>query len=647
MSKAKLSKKTLKKIYELTTKRDEYLYSMYRVLDEKDIEFKKTPECDFANSTLNLFAKKLNLTLNKEVGLALLNRLILLREDDIVKLFENDKKTEAEIIELRKIAYDFTEMFQMEIQSELINKIVDIKMPEFYKHLFSGIFKIGTTMNTLNKVWDDYLLNNVNPTLEKEVEGNVRDYLLEKNLMEKDTRTGTVADRSYSVLSKQENGEYISLPYSLAFPEEVKETVTAIYELTAKLIGENNKYHKKEYKKWIRYFLALKEAFEETNNDKLIEKWADVDRKWMKIDSPIQMGHPLEYYEDKYRNAVCMEMDLRIDDIEKSLNNQRVTSMKPMFEKLFDELTVNGTTEVIENIKKASIKNVEKVQIHIGKQLLYFGATLNGLSSAQIVPNDEIISEEEGKKIFAFAEKSVSLAKAKPHLKINTMILGEEVLSKYYELLYNRVEDYLEVYDITTIGHEYGHALFKNELSEVSMNDTGNYKNIEEFKASAGGLVAFFGNKEEEERLWLDVYINTIMRAIKLISWKKVSEVEPYYCEGLITLQLLFKAKSLVFENNELSIDLSEDAYLRFKKEYSNAYKELANHYLNLKDASLYLYDYCKRENGYMMPIENETKWFDKQANEFVTYYFDLQEKIGRDIDEEYQTKIKTTFLDK
>ena len=130
MSKAKLSKKTLKKIYELTTKRDEYLYSMYRVLDEKDIEFKKTPECDFANSTLNLFAKKLNLTLNKEVGLALLNRLILLREDDIVKLFENDKKTEAEIIELRKVAYDFTEKFQMEIQS-CYKTLVSFIFPHF------------------------------------------------------------------------------------------------------------------------------------------------------------------------------------------------------------------------------------------------------------------------------------------------------------------------------------------------------------------------------------------------------------------------------------------------------------------------------------------------------------------------------------
>lgn len=636
----------VEEIYKLVSKRDSYLYDMYKAVDPKELEYRKTNQYSFTMNVLENFAKKLNLKLNDESMLALLNRLIQLREDDLVKLLEKLEKSEEEILSLRKEAYQFTKTFQMKIQSELLQKILFLEIPEFYKCLLVGVFKVGRTMNELNIVWDDYLLNTLNPMLEKEIDGNIRDYLLSKNLLEIDTRTNDIADRSYSVLIKDENQEYKSLSYALAFPNEVNAVVKELLRLTSELIeyknGEKGKTLK-EYSRWIKYFKSLISAFEETDNNMLIEKWADVDRKWMKIKSPLQVAHPLEYYEDKYRNAVCIEFDIRIDNVESSQNNKRVASMEPMFNNVFNSLNKENLDENnIENIYKASIKNMNKVQIHIGKQMFYFGATLNGLSSAQIVPNDEIISEEKGKKIFAFAEKSVDLNRAKPHLLINSLILGYEILDEYNKLLHFREKDFLEVYDITTMGHEYGHALFKNELAEIKMNNTGNYKNIEEFKASAGGLVAFFNNKDEEMRLWTDVLINTVMRAIKLISWKKNADLEPYYCEGLITLQILFKTGVLKFESNKLNIDVSNMKYLEFKKEYEASYKDLALHYLSLKDASLFLHDYCHREeDGFIYPVENETKDFDSQAKEFVNYYFKLNEEIGRDIDTKYSEHFK------
>jgi hypothetical protein len=33
---------------------------------------------------------------------------------------------------------------------------------------------------------------------------------------------------------------------------------------------------------------------------------------WMAIDTPFQPAHPIEYYEDKYRKAVSIELDFRI-----------------------------------------------------------------------------------------------------------------------------------------------------------------------------------------------------------------------------------------------------------------------------------------------------------------------------------------------
>jgi len=49
-----------------------------------------------------------------------------------------------------------------------------------------------------------------------------------------------------------------------------------------------------------------------------------------------------------------------------------------------------------------------------------------GLFSAQVVPNDEIVSKEEGKKIFAFSDEILQTTRAKPFLKLSNEIFGQE-----------------------------------------------------------------------------------------------------------------------------------------------------------------------------------------------------------------------------
>jgi len=60
----------------------------------------------------------------------------------------------------------------------------------------------------------------------------------------------------------------------------------------------------------------------------LVEKWADVDRAWMKIQTPIQIGHPLEYYEDHFRKAVALEWDIRLTNPDFEQNDNRVNKIK-------------------------------------------------------------------------------------------------------------------------------------------------------------------------------------------------------------------------------------------------------------------------------------------------------------------------------
>jgi hypothetical protein len=135
---------------------------------------------------------------------------------------------------------------------------------------------------------------------------------------------------------------------------------------------------------WIDYLQAILDAFAEKVPAKTYKKWQKVDELWMKIADDIQISHPLEFYEDKYRKAVAPEWDLRIclnlfqSKVEKNIWN------------LFENYKVkfSGYDKIFENVAN----NLSKVQLYISEPVLYFGSELEGLFSAQVVPNDEEVS---------------------------------------------------------------------------------------------------------------------------------------------------------------------------------------------------------------------------------------------------------------
>ena len=122
--------------------------------------------------------------------------------------------------------------------------------------------------------------------------------------------SGCVGDRCYSVL-KKEGDSFKSIAYAEAFPNEVKQVITALEQLIA-LLSQHEDEVFDQKSEWIAYFTAIKEALAHTQTSELIGKWAEVDRRWMAVTTPLQVGHPLEYYEDHYRKAVALEWDLRI-----------------------------------------------------------------------------------------------------------------------------------------------------------------------------------------------------------------------------------------------------------------------------------------------------------------------------------------------
>jgi hypothetical protein len=175
-----------------------------------------------------------------------------------------------------------------------------------------------------------------------------------------------------------------------------------------------------------------------------------------------------------------------------------------------------------------------------------------------------------------------------------------------------------EIYDISTIGHEYGHILWIDSDTETKMNASGQFKNIEEFKATAGGLMAFFQN--EREALKKHVVDDVVARAIGLMAWREVGEVLPYYCEGLIHLDILFGSGVIVYDGK---IQIEYGQYNEMKKAYQTAYKNLSEQYLKKVDASHFLGDYAIKKDGFYVP-KNE------KVNAFVKAYYTRYKEIGQ-----------------
>jgi len=602
----------LQEVYKLIEQRQANINNFYNSLKEENAEQTKYIE---------KLLEKISLPITDENKLAMITRVVNLRNDVIKQSLEKEGFSESEIEKKLEIIYEEVSSYYINSHKELIEKIKEKSLlTPFYQAIFEGVHEVGIAFTKWQTKWTNHIIYGVNKELFELFNGDeekIFEMFVEKNLHDKG-HGGEVADRSYSALVKTEQGEFESLPYCDVFENEVKEVVSKLDNFIEKLNSvEDEVFNQKHY--FINYLIFIKEALLENDRDQLVTKWAEVDRKWMKITAPLQIGHPLEYYEDHYRKAVALEWDLRIVNPKNSAGKV-IDDVKSMYEKYFEK--IKNVSHETEKIYDTSIKSLNRVQLYLGRPALFYGAEFDGLFSAQVVPNDEIVSKEEGKKIFAFADNVYEAAKAKPFLKIHREIFPKEFLHESRVFLYQKPKEWHEVYNITTIGHEYGHILWIDDDTEAIMNKSGAFKNIEEFKATTGGLVAFFEN--ENQNLSKYVLEDIIKRAVGLISWMETPEVQPYYCEGLIHLKGLFDSRVLKFDK-KLVID--ENRYEALKEWYKQTYTDLATHYLKKKDAKEFLEKFARKKDKTYEPVDEEVRYF-------VNHYWRLYKDIGQVIDD-------------
>ncbi len=569
---------------------------------------------------IDAFLEQIELTCNKENRVALLSRLISLRDEQMVQALEKEGKDTLFITEAKEKAYLWVKDFHLKRHAELLAYVEQKNLlSAFYRRILRGVHDVGIVMSAWQSEWTEHIINTINPLLEMEYNKDSEAIALMlhvKGLYDLDT-FGNDGDRSYSVLEKVQGG-YVAKAYAVAFAHYVFHIKEALEHLINDLTElDDHELHQKEA--YIAYFKAIMDAFCEEDRPALIGRWADVDRKWMSITSPIQIGHPLEYYEDHYKKAVALEWDVRLCNPEAKGAQRAHERVRAMFVSLFDE---SGFKSL--HVKENVLDNLARIQLYIGRPALFYAAEFNGLFSAQVVPNDEVVTREFGKKIFAFSDNILDSLRAKPFLKIHHEVFGKDFMDQERELVFHQPERWHQVYEVTTIGHELGHILWMDHDTETLMNKSGVFKNIEEFKATTGGLVAFFRN--EDEALREAVFADTLKRAVGLIGWMKTGEVEPYYCEGLIHLSGLFESGVLHFDT-KLTMDMSAKKYEALKAWYLQTYQALANHYLAKKDAKEFLHLFAQKQGDFYQPVNEEIK-------RFVAYYWELHQSMGRDIDE-------------
>ena len=605
----------MQELCNMVSARDDALNALFL-----DIDNDKNPQIQAIIALL----QKLDLPDTQPNRFALLSRLVHLSESAVIQTLKKAGKSNEEIKKSKKILLDWVSDFHTKTHQEIVEECENRQLlTPFYRQILQGMHHIGEAFNALHDKWKFTLIEDINPALLEEFGGDVPRLLHALQAICEISESGEKSDRSYSIPQLQD-GQLRAIAYADAFRDEIDAIQKAIKQLIKELKNEGDDlFGAKEC--YIAYFRALKAALSEESVPKLLGAWREVDRAWMRLKTPIQPAHPLEYYEDHYRKAVAPEWDLRIVHI----SPQPHLDIKQQMQETFAKLYAAHESPDTASMKALVQHSLHHTDLYLCLPALYYGAEMDGLFSAQVVPNDESVSKQFGKKIFAFPARVLRLAQYRPFMRLTNEIFPESFLKDAREILFFKPEIWHKLYQISTIGHEFGHIFWIDDDTEIAMDEGGNFKNIEEFKATTGGLVNFFLNDTSDVYAPLCTALlgDVIRRAVGLIAWMEQGEVLPYYCEGLIHLHILFEAQILRFDGAKLHINLAAGDYNNVKALYMRYYHELSELYIAKRRACAFLERFAKKDSkGNFMPTAPDVR-------AFVTHFWNRYQEIGQEID--------------
>ena len=193
----------IQKIYDFISEQKDDINKLYEYLEKNQNE---------KLIIIEEFSKYLELNLSNDMKLALINRLVGLRDDSLVQVLKKLDFTDTQIIQLQEKAYQFAKNYWIDIHRIRIEYISSNNLlTAFYQEVFNGVYAVGIEMSKWQTSWTKLIINGVNKDLLKKFDNDnekVMDYLEKNHLFDKG-HEGLIADRSYSMLIK-ENDEYKS-----------------------------------------------------------------------------------------------------------------------------------------------------------------------------------------------------------------------------------------------------------------------------------------------------------------------------------------------------------------------------------------------------------------------------------------------------
>ena len=617
---------------------------IYRFLESQNQEVNalyNTMDCDEISKMLRDVFKEI--PDNAETRFACVDRVIGLKEGGLLNILQKLAVDTDKALHLRAMLLNIARDFHMQKHRKILGFIQEnALLTPFWRELLESLHCIGEIFNDFFAQWQEKLILGINKDLSAQFNGDMDailkvlessfescgfDFLSKGGFSTK----GELSDRSYSVPVLRDS-TYQALAYAEFFKDcfsALDSAFTKSLESLEKIPEMCPKLEQKE--SHMAYLSALQNALMQTNTGLLLESWRLVDKAWMQISTPLQIGHPLEYYEDHFRKAVAPEWDVRIariyngvDLLEPNTSADFKISKESMQEFYATYSAKMQKTPFKDSIDECVKNALNQTQSYGGMPLLFYGAELNGLFSAQVVPNDEKVSARFGKKIFYFPDRVRELSMAKPFMLLSSKTFPKEFLDFNRALLYFRKDDWYKVYEISTVGHEFVPILWVAFDSELLMNASGQFKNIEEFKATMGGIAYYFTRADKP--LLKELVFNTIARAVGLIAWMQEDEVLPYYCEGLIHLDVLFNAGILrykgSFDTTALEVNVNADTLKTLEKNYLDTYDKLIETYLNKQDAKVFLENFAiKDDKGCYKPKNQEIRTF---VEDYYAQYLEI-----------------------
>lgn len=571
----------MQRLWEYALKAQNELSGLYEAIKGEDRE------------ELRGLREKLGLKRDAKVDFALCERIINLREAPILQILKQEGREELK--REKRVMIEYVSVLHAQRFEKMIEYAKGV-LSDFEYELLRGVHKIGLGFNEWFIEWNEVLIEGINA---QKLTPKEQELLRESTDRAQGEESG---ERSYSIAYIKE-GRVEVLPYALSFALQIQKITRSI----ECLIHSLSSYSHPQKEQYLSYFQKLIASLNAKEN--VIEAWRETDLAWLEITSHLQIVHPFEYYEDIYRHSVAPEWDIRLKNPQEESQKQTKMRVQEMFEVLSDELHTPPS------LRYRVLQRLEQTQFFDSLPLAFYGSLNNGLFSAQVIPNDEGMN----KKIFAYTSRIWHSLRAKPKTRLEQEIFPSSFLAEYYADLENE-ELWKSIYDISTNGHEYGHILWVDESSEGEMNKRGEFKNIEEFKATCGGLVAYFMSGDES--FGKGLLRDHIRRSVGLLGYQNNLEVLPYYCEALFHLSGAFECGVLRFCSGKLEI--SEERAKEYWEWMRDVYTCLAKHYLQKREAGEFLYQFLSKEEGVYLPLQNE-------AREFVQFYYERYLKIGQE----------------